>query len=95
MTSRAERLGFWLSGSLKLVHLNDGGINATLSVFVVHDLQNKLCLLLLLQELEDDGVDASLVLRAEGFPSPFTYTIVDQSGACFGGQKPFANLRGT
>ncbi len=90
MTSRAE-LGF--SGSLKLVQLDDGGINATLPVFVVHDLQNEVCRLLFSQELEDDGVDASLVLRAEGFPSPFTYTIVDQSGAC--GQEPFASLRGT
>ena len=33
------------------------------------------------QELESDGVDASLVLRAGGHPSPFTYIIVDKSGA--------------
>jgi hypothetical protein len=32
------------------------------------------------QELESDGVDASMVLRAAGHPSPFTYIIVDKSG---------------
>lgn len=35
----------------------------------------------ILSELARDGVDASLVLRAEGAPSPFTYIIVDRAGA--------------
>jgi sugar/nucleoside kinase (ribokinase family) len=35
----------------------------------------------IISELEADGVDTSLVLRAKGSPSPFTYIIVDRSGA--------------
>lgn len=33
------------------------------------------------RELQAEGVDTSFVLRAEGRPSPFTYIIVDSSGA--------------
>lgn len=33
------------------------------------------------RELQAEGVDTSCVLRAEGRPSPFTYIIVDSSGA--------------
>ncbi len=32
-------------------------------------------------EFEEDGVDTSCVVRAEGHPSPFTYIIVDRAGA--------------
>ncbi|GBF88472.1 hypothetical protein Rsub_01185 [Raphidocelis subcapitata] len=35
----------------------------------------------IISELVRDGVDPSLVLRAEGHPSPFTYIIVDRAGA--------------
>jgi hypothetical protein len=31
-------------------------------------------------ELQADGVDPSLLLRAAGQPSPFTYIIVDREG---------------
>ena len=31
-------------------------------------------------ELENDGVNTTYVLRAAGYPSPFTYIIVDRSG---------------
>lgn len=34
----------------------------------------------ILSELQADGVDTSLVLRAAGNPSPFTYIIVDRQG---------------
>ncbi|KAF8065876.1 STP13 [Scenedesmus sp. PABB004] len=34
----------------------------------------------IISELQADGVDASLVLRAAGHPSPFTYIIVDRAG---------------
>ncbi|KAI8465093.1 MAG: PfkB-type carbohydrate kinase [Monoraphidium minutum] len=34
----------------------------------------------MLSELGAEGVDTSLVLRAEGCPSPFTYIIVDRAG---------------
>jgi hypothetical protein len=32
-------------------------------------------------ELQGDGIDTSLVLRAADHPSPFTYIIVDREGA--------------
>lgn len=32
-------------------------------------------------ELRRDGIDTAHVLRAEGHPSPFTYIIVDRTGA--------------
>lgn len=35
----------------------------------------------ILAELDADGVDTRFVARAQGAPSPFTYIIVDQSGA--------------
>ncbi|WIA17202.1 hypothetical protein OEZ86_014349 [Tetradesmus obliquus] len=35
----------------------------------------------ILSELHADGIDTSLVLRATGHPSPFTYIIVDREGA--------------
>jgi hypothetical protein len=31
-------------------------------------------------ELQGDGIDTSLILRAAGHPSPFTYIIVDREG---------------
>eukprot|EP00882_Tetradesmus_deserticola_P005402 GHRQ01005685.1.p1 GENE.GHRQ01005685.1~~GHRQ01005685.1.p1 ORF type:complete len:493 (+),score=89.17 GHRQ01005685.1:314-1792(+) len=34
----------------------------------------------ILRELQRDGIDTSLVLRAAGHPSPFTYIIVDRDG---------------
>ena len=38
----------------------------------------------LFSELKADGVDTSLILRATGHPSPFTYIIVDRSGEAGG-----------
>ena len=35
----------------------------------------------IVEELQRDGVDTSLVLRGSGQPSPFTYIIVDRQGA--------------
>eukprot|EP00873_Tetraselmis_striata_P005110 jgi/Tetstr1/425374/TSEL_015821.t1 len=35
---------------------------------------------LVISELEEDGIDTSGVLRAQGFPTPFTYIIVDREG---------------
>jgi hypothetical protein len=34
----------------------------------------------LCSELQGDGIDTSLILRAGGHPSPFTYIIVDREG---------------
>ena len=42
------------------------------------------CWFLWVRELKADGIDTNLVLRAAGHPSPFTYIIVDRSGASVG-----------
>jgi hypothetical protein len=39
-------------------------------------------------ELQGDGIDTSLILRAAGHPSPFTYIIVDREGECFNTVQP-------
>lgn len=35
----------------------------------------------IVKELQEDGVDTTHALRAAGHPSPFTYIIVDRTGA--------------